>query len=301
MAWPSIVTTYTNPMPMNTLNSPSHSSIETAQNNSLTEMQTFIGTMNASALGTLIGTVYNPSSDGGGHVQTVPKGGTGFTSYTLGNLLVANSPSSLSKLAVGLDGQVLKANSSVASGINWVTPTNSTNKIAISTTSSTAGENITAETSIFSVTIPGSTLGTSNAVRATLFVSNFMSGGATSSVFLNGNYGGQTVSSIVFLTATPQDSQVSKGKIQFTILANGSSTSQKNIIDLSLIPDRLNTPVNTLANNAFGSIAGWVGYKSSVASIDSSAPQTMGMTVRFNASGVGTKFTYDGYTIEQIA
>lgn len=301
MAWPSTVTVYTNPQPTDKLNSPSHSSIETAQNTGLTELQTFIGTLPASALGTILYDVRSPDSNGGGHVQTVNKGGTGQTTYTKGDVLIASSSSVLAKLAVGIDNQVLTANSSVAAGVQWTNVTQFTNKIGVSAVSSTAGENTTVETSIFSVTVPGSVLGTSGAVRATLFVNNFISGGGISSVFVNANYGSSTVSSLVFV-ATPQDSDQSKGKIEFDILANGSTTSQRNILSLNLIPNRLLSPVNLVGgvggyNN---SVAGWVGYKSSVASVDSNAPQTIGMTVRFNVSGTGTKFTYDGYTIEKI-
>lgn len=120
MAWPSTITAFTNPLPTDRLNSPSHSSIETAQNTGLTEVQTFLGTMNASALGTLIGTVYNASSDGGGHVQSANKGGTGQTSYNKGDLLVAQSSSVLTKLAVGgTDGNVLKVDSGAATGVSW--------------------------------------------------------------------------------------------------------------------------------------------------------------------------------------
>ena len=299
MAWPSTVSSFTNPAPTDRLNSPSHSSIETAQNTGITELQTFLGTMNASALGTLIGTVYNSSSDGGGHVQSANKGGTGQTSYAKGNILAASSSSVLSKLAPGDDGQVLTADSSVAAGVKWSNATTYSNRVGHSTVSSTAGENITAETSIFSFTVPGSTIGASNVLRTTLYVSDFSSGGATSSVFLNANYGGVTVASIVFGTATPQDSNASKGKVEFTILPRGSVASQKNLLNLSLIPNRLVSPVGFSAGN-FGSVAGWVGYTSSVNSIDTSANQVLGMTVRFTNSGVGTKFSYDGFLIEKL-
>lgn len=122
MTWPSTVSTFTNPNATDKLNAPSHSSIETAQNTGLTELQTFIGTL-SSAAGTLMYDVRSSNSDGGGHVQAVNKGGTGLTSYSKGNLLVATSQSVLAKLAVGTDGQVLQADSTQQSGVGWATAT----------------------------------------------------------------------------------------------------------------------------------------------------------------------------------
>jgi hypothetical protein len=295
MPYPSVLSNVTNPLPSDKLNSPSHSSIHTAENAAINEIQTFVGTL-ASTAGTLIYDIRSANSNGGGHVQTANKGGTGYTSYTKGDILIASSSSVLSKLAVGLDGQVLAANSSVATGVNWSSANTFTNKVANSTTSSTAGENITTETSIFSTTVSGSILGTSGAVRARLFVSDFQAGGGQSSVWLNANYGGQTVASIVFGSITPQFNSGSKGVIEFDIIANGSATSQKNILNLDLRPNILNDNTGT----AFASTLGWRGYKSSVGTVDSNAPQTIGMTVLFNVSGVGTRLTYDGYTIEKI-
>lgn len=47
------------------------------------------------------------------------KGGTGNTTYTKGDLLAASSSTALSKLGVGTNGQVLRANSAAATGLEW--------------------------------------------------------------------------------------------------------------------------------------------------------------------------------------
>ncbi len=125
MAYPSVITGFTNPLATQRLNAPSHSGIETAQNTDLTAIETFLGTEgNTSTLGTLIYDVRSAGSGGGGHVQTAVLGGTGQVTYTKGDILVATSPSVLTKLAVGSDNQVLTVNSSVAAGINWVNGVN---------------------------------------------------------------------------------------------------------------------------------------------------------------------------------
>lgn len=127
MAWPSTVGSFSNPSPTDRLNSPSHSSVETAQNTAISEIETFVGTL-SSVQGTLIYDVRATASDGGGHVQGVNKGGTGLTSYAKGDLLVASSSSVLSKLTVGTDGFALVADSSQSAGVKWGTASGNTAK-----------------------------------------------------------------------------------------------------------------------------------------------------------------------------
>lgn len=116
--WPSVVSTITDPTAGDRLNAPSHSSIEASQNDAIEKLETFIGT-NASAVGTLMYNVRAAASDGGGHVQTANRGGTGQTAYTLGDILVATSSSVVARLAVGPNGQVLQGDSNAAAGISW--------------------------------------------------------------------------------------------------------------------------------------------------------------------------------------
>lgn len=119
MAFPSTVAALTDPQSTDRLNSPSHSAIEQAQNTNIEEIQTFIGTTNTSTVGTLLYDVRAPGSNGGGHIQSANKGGTGQTSYTKGDILVAQSASMLTKLAVGGVGQVLIANDNSNVGVQW--------------------------------------------------------------------------------------------------------------------------------------------------------------------------------------
>ena len=73
----------------------------------------------SSVVGTYEYLLKSPASDGGGHVQVVNKGGTGQTSYTKGDILIASSNSVLTKLAIGLDATVLTVDSSQSTGIKW--------------------------------------------------------------------------------------------------------------------------------------------------------------------------------------
>lgn len=125
MAYPSIVTTFSTPSPSDKLSTTPHSSIESAQNTGLTEIMNFIGT-ESSAAGTLFYDVRAAASNGGGHVQTANKGGTGQTSYTKGDVLIAQSSSVLTKLGIGTNNQVLTADSNQQTGVKWAGVANAT-------------------------------------------------------------------------------------------------------------------------------------------------------------------------------
>ncbi len=123
MAFPSTLSSFSKPTTADRLNSPSHSGLHNTVSSALGQVEAVIGVDGAnSVLGTIMSDLRNPDSGGGGHVQTTNKGGTGQTVLTKGDILVAQSSSVLSKLAVGNDGQALVANSSVASGVNWGIP-----------------------------------------------------------------------------------------------------------------------------------------------------------------------------------
>lgn len=118
--FPSVISTISNPVSTDKLSSPSHSSIESAQNDAISKLETFVGTL-ASTAGTLMYDVRATASDGGGHVQGANKGGTGQTAYTKGDLLVASSASILSKLAIGTDNTILVVDSTQAVGVKYAT------------------------------------------------------------------------------------------------------------------------------------------------------------------------------------
>jgi hypothetical protein len=120
MAFPSTLSTFNRPTATDRLNSPSHSALHNTVSSAVGQIEAVIGVEGAnSVVGTLEYFIKSPDSNGGGHVQTANKGGTGQTSYTKGDLLVATSASVLAKLAVGNDNAVLQANSSVAAGVQW--------------------------------------------------------------------------------------------------------------------------------------------------------------------------------------
>lgn len=297
--WPSTLTSYTDPQPTDRLNSPSHSSIESAQNDGIEKLETFIGTL-SSAVGTLVYDIRAAASDGGGHVQGANKGGTGQTSYTKGDMLVASSSSVIGKLAVGLDNQILAANSSTASGLNWVN--SPANKVYVNHSLLTIGPN-PVETSVFSTTLTGSTIGTTNAIRTIMFVQDWATDTTQCSTLTTMFYGGQPVASIVILPTA--GSLNIKGKFTHTIIGNNSANLQRHILEADLIYPATGNNING-ENIQVGSpftnpsIAGIVRAQViGISSINSSANQTLGATMRL-FTGNGSSVLVAGTIVEKI-
>jgi hypothetical protein len=84
----------------------------------------------------------------------VARGGTGLASYTKGDLVAASGTTTLAKLAVGTNGQVLRANSATVTGLEWgvdylgtvTTVTSSTAALTIATATTTPALTIRAAT-----------------------------------------------------------------------------------------------------------------------------------------------------------
>ena len=230
--FPSTISTFPIVSPTDRLNNPSHSALHNSVSSVVTQIQTIIGT-DSSTLGTITGDLRNPASDGGGHVQTAVKGGTGQTTYAKGNLLVASSPSVLTKLTVGIDGQVPVADSSVATGIKWATApgtriATSGSMMVVSTTSLLSGAT---NASLFSVNVPASTLGVTGALRVTAFISDITMVN-TPSVLLRAIYGNSTVASVL-LGIGDQSTSIA-GTFKFNLLAGGATNLQRGNLQVDI-------------------------------------------------------------------
>ena len=107
----------------------------------------------------------------------VARGGTGLVSYTKGDLLGASAATTLNALTVGTNGQVLRANSATATGLEWsndfvgtVTDvTSSTGALTIATSTTTPALTIRAATTSVDgiVQLSDSTSTTSSVLAAT--------------------------------------------------------------------------------------------------------------------------------------
>lgn len=288
--YPSVITGFTNPLATQRLNAPSHSGIETAQNTDLTAIETFLGTEgNTSTIGTLIYDVRSAGSNGGGHVQATNVGGTGQTSYNKGDLLIASSSSVLTRLAVASDGMILQTNSSVATGINWVT--SPTNKIAVSAlTSVLSGAQRLLETSVFSVSIPASVMGTNNALRARVFVNEFLF--PNSSVLLKANYGSNNIASMLVTNDnfTGASGFERRGYIEINLSNTNASIQTGNLMLNVAVPYQPRSSVLSMVQPG-------------ASSINSASANNLGLTIQFSSvvGGDNATFNTNGYTVEKIA
>ena len=290
--YPSVITSFNYPTPTDRLNSPSHSALHNTTSSAVGQVQAFVGTL-SSVPGTLMYDVRSANSDGGGHVQTASKGGTGQTTFTKGDLLVASSSSVLTKLAVGVDNQVLAVNSSVATGVQWVQAASS-NKIAVSPhIASVATVNLT---SLMSVVVPGSTLGTSNAIKTTLFIDSLTTREGASSVAFYATYGSNTIASVV-LTTTDDPAQIVRGTLDFYLFANSSVTSQSGRVILDL---KRNLPATITGTTTVASYVGTRVFTRGTSSIQSTADQVVGVSFKFSDVNVGTMITTSGYIVEKV-
>ncbi len=283
--FPSVLTTFTDPNPSDRLNAPSHSGIETAQNTALEAVERAIGT-DASTLGTIIGDLRNPTSDGGGHVQSANKGGTGQTSYAKGDLLVASSSSVLSKLSAGINGQTITADNTQAAGIRWTTSGSSKQAVSGSVFSLS---NSTTETSILSTSISASTLGTNGAIRATLFMNNIAVNGAEDSILFKAVYGNSSVTGrIASITgASPA------GAVYADLIAANATNAQRLILRTDLFP-----PVVAIT-----SIKAFIGMKNlftATASEDSGANKPFGITAQWGLANGANGYSVLGYVVEKL-
>src|SRR3990167_4052921 len=295
--FPSVLSSFTDPNAGDRLNSPSHSSIEAAQNDALEKLETFVGTA-SSAIGTLMYNIRAAASDGGGHVQAANRGGTGQTVYSQGDILVATSASTLARLAVGVDNQILQANSSVAAGINWVV--NPGARVFVDNVIRNVASS-TGETTMFSTSILGSTLGSSNVVRATTYFNPWAA--ENSSVLARYKYAGNTVASVLLI---PRSSGSIFGTISHTIIASTVS-AQRHLVEVNLMSDitgtqnmrgtiQFNPQDPSSPSSTMTVIRGLV---RSTSSVDGSANRAYEGTIEV-MTGNGTNMSILGTIVEKI-
>lgn len=289
MPFPSLITSFSYPTPSNRLNNPSHSTLENLQSSTIGQIETIIGLSgDSSTLGTIIGDLRSPDSPGGGHVQTAVKGGTGQTTYTKGDMLVATSPSVLSKLSVGLDGQALVYNSSLAAGIGPATPggtkiSNSASLISL--------QNISTETSIISAQVIGSTLGVTGALRATVFINDTQNQNTgTDTMLIKANYGSNTLASVLVQFST--SNTPSQGTVQYTLIENGSN-AQRGVLQVNIAHQ-----ATVMDSNKAGSVIGT--FNTGTSSINSSANNNIGLTFKNSSANAAVGVSILGYIVEKI-
>lgn len=268
MAYPSIISALATPQPTDRLNNPSHSTLHQNENSAIVEVQTFVGTLSSSQ-GTLSYDIRSSDSNGGGHIQTANKGGTGQTSYSKGDLLAAQSSSVLVKVAIGSDGQVLQSDSGQSSGVKWSTVI--ANKIAI--VSSTTGTANASLLTLYASSVLGSTLGVNNAVRFTVPFSTLALVSGQSAV-ISVSYGNNGLLSMnLFGSGFPKIS--GPGRLEGMLFANNATNSQKAYA--TIYAGNNNMTSSFLGSGAYGT-----------SSVESTANQLLTIQAQGGGAGFGS-------------
>lgn len=286
--YPSTITTFSYPTASDRLNSPSHSALHNTTSSAIGQMQTVIGT-SSSIIGTIIGDLRNPASDGGGHVQTAVKGGTGQTSFNKGDLLVATGPSVLSKLAVSsVTGNVLSIDTNEVTGMKWTAI--GANKVAVTTNTSSI-YNTTNQTAIFAASIVGSTLGTNNAIKFSGVLAPFWLNSGTFTV--RAQYG---VNSVFALTIPqPPNAIASVGGIVEGYIAGHSSVAVQKGFGRFIFGQGVESKGDANVGVNFGFITAY-----GVSSVNSSAHQDLVITGEFSGAAVNNSVMGQMFVVEKI-
>lgn len=294
MPFPSVLNTFNRPTPTDRLNSPSHSALHNTVSSAVGQIEAVIGLnsgVNASAIGTLMYDVRSPNSNGGGHVQTANKGGTGQTVFLKGDLLVGTSTSVLSKLAVSsTSGEVLVIDPNQATGMKWG-PVIS-NKVAINLSSVilNSSSNLTV---LYSTSILGSTLGVNNGIKFRGILPNYNHNGGDR-LTLKMNYGNNEVGSVLvgFLTGTSSVISAA-GVLDGMIVANGAN-AQLGSLTLDVSTPAANATTTTgLQQRAAGTMQG-------SSSVNSSATQNLVITGQFNTNDSRNSIMTGIFMVEKI-
>lgn len=255
----------------------------------VTQLEAVVGAEgSASVVGTLQYDVRSPASGGGGHVQSANKGGTGQTTYFKGDLLVAQSTSVLSKLSVGSDNQVLVANSSMTTGVTWSSPPGSKVFINPMSTSITGSSS----KSILSLSIVGSSLGTSNMIRSTSYVN--LENIYHTSMLITARYAGANISSVLvdgYDATTAYTSML--GKLEVVLVGANSASSQRGFMNINLGISPLQLGLTKYTGSV---ISIW---DTNTASVNSSANQNLDVFVKLSDPG-GQHLTVNTTVVERI-
>lgn len=300
MPFPSVLSTFNRPAPTDRLNNPSHSALHNTVSSAVGQIEAVIGVEGPNSIvGTLEYFIKSPDSSGGGHVQTASVGGTGQTSYTKGDILVATGPVTLAKLALGTQGQVLQVDTNQSSGLKYSNVV--ANKIAVrsSLVSYVKGQGSVAQV-LFAASILGSTLGTGNAVKFKGAVESIsMDSGDTFTVIAT--YGPNSIASMTISTTVTgsifgANGMAIAGLIEGAITANGATNSQQGYMKVFATDVRAQpTGVSTGQPGVF------TGFVFGTSSVESSANQDLIITGQFNNADNRNSVAGRLFIVEKIA
>lgn len=200
-------------------------------------------------------------------LKSVAMGGTGATSFTDGGVLIGNSTGAIQVTSAGTAGQVLTSN---GAGVDPTFQTAFSNKILVDRTDVTV-TGTTSETTLYTVSVAGGTLGTNNAIEGRINLSSIGGPNADRTWTIRLKYGGSTIATAPLGPVSLFSSTNSSGWIDFRVIAAGATNSQEGYVNCTGFVTAFNQTNN-------GPFADGVG----TSAVDSTANQTLLVSVQMN-------------------
>lgn len=215
--------------------------------------------------------------------------GTNYTAFTVAPQ-AANITYTL-PVAVGAANTVL-TDAAGNGTLSWAAPTPASNLIATITTPVAVASATGAQT-LFSITIPANTLGSTGAIRVKAFFDNIALTSTKTAQFTL-KYGGTQVGSTVLTNSAAVTISALSGTVEAVLIAAGATNSQVGSITESFGDG---TVVNNLSARSIVAVAG--GAPNTLA-VDSTVNQTLLFTVTESNNSASDTTTMNYATIESI-
>lgn len=174
-------------------------------------------------------------------------------------------------------------------------PTVISGKIEVDATEITVS-NTNVETTLFDCTVPANTLSTNNAIRVTIYLSDFQCNSA-GALTIRLKYGGTTVASTVMTTtgATSSNIDLNGALITGLIVGDGATNVQKGFI-MFVGGD------GVLEDDNLASVDGekGIGGGNGTGAVDSTSAQTLLVSVQWGATAAANTVTAEAWIVEKI-
>lgn len=238
----------------------------------------------------------------GGTDVAIADGGTGASTATnafdnlaptttQGDIIYHNGTDNV-RLAKGVAGQALVINSGETAP-EWTS--SYCRKIEVDATEVTVANTAT-ETTLFDVSVPANYLSTNNAIKVTVYLSDFQCD-TSETITFRLKYGGSTVAQLQMATtgATSTNINLNGAVITGFVIADGATNVQKGTLffmggDGVLEDDNI---TNTDGQKGFGGGNG-------TGAVDSTSSQTLAITAQWNATGASNTMTAELWVVEAI-
>lgn len=235
---------------------------------------------------TLLGQLIDLASEVTGTLP-VGNGGTGQSTYTKGDILVATDATTLVKLAVGVNGDILTVDSVQSEGVKYDSITDIVGNTGVirTTSADVTVVNTTTETTIFTFTIPANTLGTDNSTR--LFIQGRVTdntGGGAQLLTVRLKYGATTVATRIIESVTGITDQ--GYPFMFALMADGATNAQEAMMKLQRDLASASTVPTNIARGT--------------AAEDSTTALALAVTVQWDLADANLSYTMEHAVLEVL-